>query len=388
MTHLKIAPLFIGLLISYISLPAQAYPDFIGYGYSSCITCHNNGLGGGSLNDYGRALFATEITARDVYSDKTEEEEIGAQSGFLGSTQMPWWVRPGAKYRGLWLKRGLNSELTTETWYNMQLDLNLNFFLDKKQDIAIITTPSYIAHEGGGYYGKPNTIFMKEYYVRYKGNKNLWVYLGQMDIAYGIRQIDHTMVSRNPIGLGMYSQSLGGIVHFTYPTWDIALNVFGGNAAQEDELKQKGYSAVGEYQFVEKIKIGASFLSSESDTTKYNLMALTTRMGLSKGTSVMAEAGLKEITPVATGVKKLGSYAYVQSLVNLRRGYNFLSVIETSKQDIEVSSTEMLKWSFGAMLFPLPRTEMRLMFTNGKAFDDSAANEDSWAFQGQLHLSY
>lgn len=370
------------------SLPAQAYPDFIGYGYSSCITCHNNGLGGGSLSDYGRALYATEISARDVYSAKTDEEEIGAQSGFLGSTQLPWWIRPGAKYRGLWLKRALGAESSPEMWINMQLDLNLNFFLDKKQDIAIITTPSYISKEGNGYYGKQDTIFMKEYYLRYKINKNWWAYLGQMDIAYGIRQIDHTMVSRSPIGLGMYSQSMGGIVHVTYPDWDLALNAFVGNAAQEDELKQKGFSLTGEYQIVEKFKIGASALSSESDQQKYNLAAFTTRMGLSKGTSVIAEAGLKEITAVSTGTKTLGSYAYVQTLVNIARGYNLLSVIENSKSDIEKSSTENLKWSLGALLFPLPRSEFRMMLTNQKAFDDSSANPDYWFFQGQIHVSY
>lgn len=387
MKHLKFAPLLICILLSY-SLPAQAYPDFIGYGYSSCITCHNNGLGGGSLSDYGRALYATEISARSVYPDKMDEEEIGAKSGFLGSTQLPWWVRPGAKYRGLWLKRALGAETSPEVWINMQLDLNLNFFLDKKQDFAIITTPSYISKEGGGYYGKQDTIFMKEYYLRYKISKNWWAYLGQMDIAYGIRQIDHTMVSRAPIGLGMYSQSTGAIVHVTYPDWDLALNGFVGNAAQEDELKQKGFSVTGEYQIVEKFKLGASVLNSESEQVKYNLMAITARMGLSKGTSVIAEAGLKEITTVSTGDKKVGTYGYVQSMVNISRGYNLLSVIENSKSDIENSSTEILKWSFGALLFPLPRSEFRMMLTNGKAFDDSTANEDVWAFQGQIHVSY
>jgi len=97
---------------------------------------------------------------------------------------------------------------------------------------------------------------------------------------------------------------------------------------------------------------------------------------------------LKEITAVSTGDKKLGSYAYVQTLVNITRGYNLLSVIENSKNDIEKSSTENLKWSFGALLFPLPRSEFRLMATNGKFFDDSVASDDTWTLQGQIHVSY
>jgi hypothetical protein len=45
---LKFSVIFVALLISK---RVMAYPDFIGYGYSSCITCHYSGSGGGALND-------------------------------------------------------------------------------------------------------------------------------------------------------------------------------------------------------------------------------------------------------------------------------------------------------------------------------------------------
>lgn len=153
---------------------AQAYPDFIGYAYSSCITCHYNGLGGGALNDYGRALFATEITARDVFPKKMDEEEIAEYSGFLGKKKLPWWFRPGLKYRGLWLKSNPGATATTEHFINMQNDVNLNFFLDKRQNLSVITTASYMGTEpvGSGYYGKQNIWFAREYYLRWKQSNN------------------------------------------------------------------------------------------------------------------------------------------------------------------------------------------------------------------------
>lgn len=372
-------------IFSYTQV-SHAYPDFIGYGYSSCITCHFNGLGSGALNDYGRALFAQEITARDVFPKSMEDEEIAAMSGFLGSKPLPWWIRPGIKYRGLWLQQGLGTDQRMERFINMQADVNLNFILNKKQDYVAVLTPSYTALEP--YYGKQNTWFMKEYYLRVKITNNYWLYLGQMDKAYGVRQIDHSAYSRSGLGLDQYSQSTGAILHITYSDWDVALNGFVGNAAQEDPDKQKGFSATGEYQVYEKFKVGASVLSSESDVRKYNLAGVQTRMGLTKGSSLIAEAGLKEITTKATAIKQLGSYAYVQTLINFRRGYNLLSTIEQSRADIEKSSTEMMKWSFGALLFPVPRSELRLMFVNGKAYDETVAIQDSWAFQAQYHLSY
>lgn len=387
MKHIKFLHVVFFFVFSTLCYKAQAYPDFIGYGYSSCITCHYNGNGGGALNDYGRALYATEIAARDVYPKNMEEEEIAAKSGFLGSKPLPWWVRPGLKYRGLWLKTDPGSQATTERFINMQNDINLTFFADKKQNLTLVTTTSYTGIEA--YYGKTNTWFAKEYYLRWKKSNNLWFYVGQMDKAFGIRNVDHTAVNRKVITLGQFDQSQGIIAHFTYPTWDIAVNAFFGNGAQDDAEKQKGFSVAGEYQVYEKFKVGASLLSSQSDIEKWQLLAFTTRMGLSKGSAIMAELGLKEKTDkVSNADALLGTYALVETMVNIRRGYNFLSVIEHSKSDINKSSAEIMKWSFGALIFPLPRLEFRFMATNAKIYADTSGNQDAWALQGQAHLSY
>jgi hypothetical protein len=364
-----------------------AYPDFIAYGYSSCITCHYNGQGGGALNDYGRALFATEITSRDVFSASTEEEEIAGESGFLGAKAMPWWVRPGIKYRGLWLKSNPGSKASVERFINMQNDVNLTLFFDKKQSLTFVSTMGYTGLES--YYGKTNAWFAKEYYLRWKQSNNLWFYLGQLDKVFGIRNVDHSAVNRKAITLGQFDQSEGLIAHFTYPTWDIAAQAFFGNGAQDANEKQKGFSVSGEYQLYEKFKVGASALSSQSEQAKWNLLAFHSRMGLSKGAAILAEAGLKEKTDlIAKTEAQMGSYALVQTLIPLSRGYNILSVFEHSKMDIYQSSPETMRLSLGALIFPLPRLELRMMATNAKVNQDTSGTEDAWALQGQVHVSY
>lgn len=382
-----ILALLVALIGIFSSPAAHAYPDFIGYGYSSCVTCHYNSLGGGALNDYGRALFATEITARDVFSASKDEEEIGAQSGFLGSTQLPWWIRPGLKYRGLWLKMDPGSQSTTERFINMQNDVNITAFADKKQKYALVSTMSYTGQEP--YYGKTNTWFAREYYARVKVTNNYWLYLGQMDKAYGIRNIDHTAVNRRAITLGQYDQSMGAILHVTYPDWDIALNYFTGNQAEEENTRQKGFSAVGEYQVHESLKVGGSVLSSKNESTEWNLLAGTMRVGLSKGSSIIAEAGVKQKKDLSTNADpQLGSYAWIETLINLRRGYNFLTIFEHSKNTINEPSPESLRLSGGFLFFPLPRIELRAMATNAKTYTETAGVPDAWALQGQVHVSY
>lgn len=381
--------IFIGT--SLLGISASAYPHFIGYGYSSCITCHYSGSGGGALNDYGRALFANEITARDIFDEKTSDEELSARSGFLGEKPLPWWMRPGFKYRGLWMRSNPDSTQTqVDRYINMQTDLNLNFFFDKKQNYTLVTTTTY----ADKYPPYPDiqkwSTFQKEYYLRWKLTNKYWLYFGQMDKTFGIRDADHTAVNRKALRLGQYDQSIGAILHITQPEWDVALNYFTGNAKETTD-KQKGLAVSGEYQLVEKLKVGASLLNSSSESVAWNIFSLHTRIGLVKGSSFLAEAGVKQRknkTLVTTDKTPLGSYVWLSSMINLRRGYNLLSNIEFSRADMNKTSDEAYRWSLGTIFFPIPRTEIRLMAINGKGFSEGGASEDSWMLQSQVHLSY
>jgi hypothetical protein len=275
-----------------------------------------------------------------------------------------------------------------ERFINMQNDVNMALFFDKKQRFMVTATISYTANEA--YYDKTNAWFPKEYYARFKINNNYWIYFGQMDKVYGIRNVDHSAVNRKAITLGQFDQSQGAILHITYPDWDLALNAFTGNRAQDEADMQKGFSMAGEYQVQDHLKLGASVLSSKSESTEWNLAAATMRMGLSKGSSLLAEFGVKQRKDLLTANSEaiLGSYAWIESLVNIRRGYNILAVFEHSKANIQESSPESLRLSAGFLMFPLPRIELRAMATNAKTYTDTSGVPDAWALQGQVHVSY
>lgn len=384
------------LLFLFLGLHQQsyAYPDFIGYGYSSCMTCHYNGNGGGALSDYGRALFAMEITARDVFPAKMDDEAIGMKSGFLGSREMPWWLRPGVKYRGLWFENSPGSKTAkTEKLYNMQTDLNLNFFIDRNQTNMIVTTLSYTTYPRGfatSTEDKTTFWFLKEYYLRYQLNKIYWLYLGQLDKVYGIRQVDHTLNSRSLLGFGQFDQSQGFVVQAIYPNWELSFNGFLGNQAEKSEFKQKGISISAEHEPEEKIRNGISFLSSQSDVVAWRRFGAHTRLGLAKGSALLAELGFYEnknrgdaAPPAVTGI-----YSNLETLISLRRGYNLTTVLQYTRADAAVGDPERVSMGIGAMLFPLPRSEFRVSAINGKSFDQGAGAAESWQLQSQFHLSW
>jgi len=370
-----------------------AYAEFIGYGYSNCLACHYDGQGGGALTDEGRALFATEITARDQFPEEMKEEDIAARSGFLGRQAMPWWIRPGIKYRGLWLQNNPGSPTKSEKFYPMQNDINLNVFFDKKQTYAVITTASYTLSPrnfSSSPEEKTPYWFAKEYYLRWQtGVKNLWVYAGQMDKVFGIRHPDHTAVNRATLGFGPFDQSLGVRMDYTPSLWSLTGQVFFSNADEKTEARQKGLSLSGDYEVYEKFRVGGSVLHSKSQLAEGTRLAAFSRLGLSKGSALLAEAGLMRnqgLLPGAEGAKN-GFYAFVESWILLRRGYNLLSTLEYSKTDLSAPALEKMRWSVGGVLFPVSRTEVRTVLINTKNTVPQTGVPDNWQVQMQLHLS-
>ncbi len=373
---------------------ARAYPDFIGYGYTSCLTCHYSGHGGGALNDYGRALFATEIASRSLYSAKTDEEEIARQSQFLVQTELPWWIRPGIKYRGLWFQNSPGSRTDSiQKFLNMQNDINVNFFLDKEQKFSFISTATYTTYpiRFATSTGKNSAPFWfaKEFYFRYQISRNFWLYAGQLDKPFGIRHIDHTLVSRSGIGLGQFDQSQSLILHATYNEWDVAFSGFMGNSLEENRFKQKGFSITGEYELREKNRIGLSILKSKNDIVGWTRLATHSRVGLSKGSAILTELGFFENQSLTASSKPpTGVYAVVQTLAHIQRGYNLLTTLQYSKADIDKPVTEKTSFTVGALMFPMQRTEFRLSAINGQNYDESTGSKDSWQLQSQLHFSW
>lgn len=390
--------LFLSATLFLFLLPSQgfAYPDFIGYGYASCMTCHWNGLGGGPLNDYGRALWSAEIASRWIYPKSVSDEKLGEQSGFLGSAQLPYWIRPHVKYRGINVRRNPgSSEQDTSRFYQMQADVGFAAQFDEVgKYVAVLTWGNMPTPEeyGAGQKGVKRML-TREAYLRAEVGDGWFLYAGQIEKAFGIRNVDHTSYQRTFQGFnnrinsvdGM-AQSLGLIVHRITDESEWALNGFGGSILDESEVKQKGFSGTGEVTIAENKRLGASLLTQKSDIQKKDLFAVHYRQALSKGSGLLFEYGI--IQDEASGLnKKIGSYNLLQGLVLLSRGYFLKTTVERHNREFKPEEPDRWKFSGGLLMFPIPRLEIRTEFVNGREFSNQRATDDVWALQGQVHVS-
>ncbi len=373
-------------------LCAHAYPDFISYGYKSCITCHFNGAGGGALNDYGRSLFATEFTSTDP---KANDETLSNESGFLGSTELPWWIRPGFKFRGLFLRTRLeDSKNSTSRFIPMQVSFNTAFLLDEKADKIFVGTVDYMpvpVRFGSTSEKKPLSFIAKEYYFRSLLSKGYILYTGLMDKPYGIRHPDHTAFNRgvNSFGLNQNDQSHGLTLQMNYDKYEMFINYFLGNYNQESALRQKGFSFMGEYSLTKELTLGLSLLKSNNSYLDLTRVGLHSRVGFAKAKSIMGELGFRTDKPLQIGDPvKNGFYSYIQSLITMSKGYNFLTTYQTYKDDLTSTGTVRNKLGFGLLAFPWQKTEIRAEVINDRTVADQSSAPDTWTAQAQVHLSW
>lgn len=376
------------LTVLLFSNCSQAYPDFIGYGYSSCMLCHYNGHGNGALTDYGRGVFASEIVSKGFLDPKVTDEELSQSSGFLGKKQIPWWVRPGFKYRGLFFQTNPGAETSVKKVIHMQADFNMAFLFDQDQ--------KYVAVFSYGYYpvppnlrndpDKPSEWISREHYFRWMRNDNQTWFVGLMDKAFGIRTVDHTAYSRARVGVAQNDQTYGIMAIHRQEPWEFTPHIFIGNLAQKSELRQKGFSLMAERDMHQYFRLGGSLMLSENNYVNWTRMAAHSKFGFGKGNSLLTEAGLIMNKP-KSGKGKTGGYGLAQSLALIKRGYFFLSQVEYHNQTLSTQSPDNLKWTFGLLTFPYLKTEFRLTFINGRDLSDETVVGDSWSVQTQLHLS-
>lgn len=376
------------LVIGLLATTSFAYTDFIGYGYSTCMTCHYNSHGNGPLNDYGRGVFAAEIASKGFMNPNITDEELSNRSGFLGSTPLPWWFRPGLKYRGLWFQTNPGTKEPTNKFIHMQADLSAVFHFDQDQKWVLVSSFGYypVPESLKNSPNKPSDFISREHYLRYLKSDNLILFFGLMDKAFGIRTIDHTAFSRSKTGLAQNDQSYGIMSVYKKDPWEYTFHFFLGNLSQSAELRQKGLSLIAEKDLNQFHRVGSSFLMSENNFVNWLRLAGHSKLGFGKGNSFLAEVGLIQNKP-KTGEIKNGGYALAQSMALIKRGYFFLSQAEYYNQTLSTKSPDNLKWTFGLVMFPYLKTEYRLTVINGRDLSDESASGDSWIAQMQLHLS-
>ncbi|MES3039358.1 MAG: hypothetical protein V4736_15730 [Bdellovibrionota bacterium] len=382
------------VLLCLFTLRAWAYPEFIGYGYATCITCHYNSHGSGALTDYGRGVWASEIAAKWL-TPRTSDEALSESSGFLGSVELPIWFKPSIKYRGLNLINRYRSGNEDHKYILMQSDYGFaTQFSDKASSPLLVFTAGHVPDTRDLGVHKAN-LYAKEYYVRLNFAKTWWAYGGLIEKVYGIRNVDHTSFQRtfqdfNPYPNRGLNHSLGVVVHRIEKTWEAAINGFGGNPNENLDYQKRGGSVQAEFDVGVLKRLGASILTSASDREAKDMAAIHYRQGFQGGSAFIAEIGLikQQDKVVVDAAEKNGGYQLFQGLIKLTRGLFWKTTFEQYNSEYGDLAADNHRYSTGLLMFPMQRVEFRFDLASGRTLVDTSAAHDTWIFAGQVHGSF
>lgn len=393
MKHSTLSIVFILILFPILG---QAYPEFIGYKYSSCVTCHFNSQGSGALNDYGRALWSAEIAGR-AFAGKRTSEQLGEASGFLGKSQMPWWFRPGVKARQLFYEMNPGAPKTpgsrNGTWQAvlMQADVSAAFIFDKEYKHMVMVSFGY-APTPGTKRNSPNADdienwISREHYYRWQANEKLFIYAGMMDKTYGLRIVDHTAVSRQNLGLAQNDQAHGVMAHWIDENYEVTFHPFIGNLFQEKDVRQAGASAMMEVEIKEAWRLGVSALMQSNEYINQTRFGVHSKAGVGVGSSILLDTGVLKNTRDNVE-SKMGYYLYSQIMQKIKRGYHVYAMGEAFKAQMIASQPLGINTGIGLLMFPMARVEFRVEAKNGRSLSNTGqVTPDHWILTSQIHLS-
>lgn len=388
---MKYIYLFLFILFSqnYLIEDSYGYPQFSGFGYDSCLTCHYNPFGNGPLTDYGRALGATTVSARSFYKSTTTDEYLGEHSGFAHSKINPRArVRPSFDYRGLHLQANLGQEAEKTEFIHMDAVANVVLRLGPKKNedkfFASVSFGHAPAPRSKKNWDEPE-YRSREHYLGLRMTKNSGLYIGLMDKVFGIRIPDHIAFSKITTNTTMNDQAHGLLYHYTGKLVEIGINPFIGNLSQDANLRQKGSTAHFEYSWDEKLRVGVSGLFSSSTYLSQQSYAAFMKKSFGKGSSILAEMGTTTKTAKLGTANRSSQYFFLQSYVLLQRGLFTFGTFEFLNANTE-NEDKVLRVGPGIQYFPIQGLEFRLDIYNSRVFAKKTISDDVWNLTTQVHL--
>ena len=383
MNKLKVASL---LFLAFIfNQKLFAYPQFVGHGYNTCLTCHYNPFGNGPLNDYGRAISATAISGRSIYSDSYSEENIAANSGFLGSLAKSSWLKPSIDYRGLQYFRGIGTDESEKEFIQMQIDGNIVL---KTSDNKLLASGTV------GYAPVPRALKntnqdvkkyrSREHYIGYRPDPKWGIYAGLMDKIYGLRIAEHSSFARSINNLSQNDQSYGLQFHYNHDKFEVGAGYFTGQFNQDESLRQKGFSVKMDYKRSSNSALGFSVLKSKNEFVEQFSFAGHFIGAIGLGSSILLEVGKATFTPTFSGGSEDDNlYLLGQTYLKIMRGLYLFNQIEILEK--KEGATNM-RFGPGLQYFPMQRLEFRTELYNTRNFSKKVSNNDTWDLLVQAHL--
>jgi hypothetical protein len=398
------APILVGAALSLLLFlqapPAHAFHSMIRHEYSACHVCHADPSGGGILTAYGRGLAETILRTR--WGKQRDDGDPGTVGNFLfGAFTLPERLLLQADVRGV-MQLPLVANASPQ-FMLMQADAGLQISFWRLRGQGSI---GYI-HEGalfasvtrGSGTANQDRLIARTYWLGVDlGSDNQFLLrAGRLNLPFGVRNIEHTMLVRMTTRTNIDDQQQVGVA-LSYNSSRIRselMAIVGNFSIRPDDYRERGYSGYFEWTPKEKIALGASSLVTHA-ALDYQLQTplwrhahgLFARYSPHRMVALSLETDFLFYSQPPAGAAAAnnfgGNVTALLADIEPIQGVHLLAAAEVQNTHFGSGTTEGSLWG-GVWWFFLPHIDARLDFVWLDLARGSSGTQSNGYFLFQLH---
>ncbi len=339
----KILLVLVCLLSFAGSLPLNAFPEMVRYGYPSCVACHFNTNGGGLLKPFGRAISS------DLLSTWGREGE----GDFLyGAVKFPDWFSVGGDIRTVQVYQ------KTPTFKKGQFILmqsDLEGAAQVKEWTVVASAGVQQIRKGRD---QPSTypFISRRHYVIYRPDAEWLLQVGRFYQAFGINTPDHVIATKRGLGWDEGGETYNLQVAWLAQRHDVFVTLNAGRPDTPELNRERGVAVRGRYYLGSSSRLGLSYFYGENTVASRHVWGPFAEIGLSPHAFILTEidfqgrsAGASQTAGAATYTKI--DYEWIQG-IHTYLTYDYL------KRDLNDSTS--VSYAFGVGLQWFPRSHFEI----------------------------
>jgi hypothetical protein len=296
------------VLISFLffiinSQNVQAFPNMVRHGYTTCVTCHYNASGGGSLTSYGKYIAG---------------ETLGTFNN--SETALPWLTKPaeyedknkefGQSYVVAFMGRGVQYQFDTDTLKRVDrrfMQADLEGAIDYKDWVALLTVGPRLDSKADGQ--EDTDLFVRRWYVG-RQELNYSIKAGQFFPEYGIYLPNHNAATRRRLFFNHDQEPHTIQASYFTPSFDFTVARLSGRRGTVI-ANQNGYSSTVAYKSGSS-RFGVSMLKVTDDPKISQSTSFYGTLGYGTYGYTLFEVAKKQITNIREN-KTENTLGYVES---------------------------------------------------------------------------
>ena len=343
------------ILIIFISMRLQAFPEMIRHHYTNCSACHVSNSGGGLLNAYGRTIsyellstWGTEKEARAFYS--VNPETVGSWLNVGGDVRDLQVQQENEKFkagRNIWMEANVQASVTLD-----QFTFFESFGQIRQDNQSLVLKPT-------------------KAYASYQFTDELSLRVGHYVPIYGLNIPQHNFFIRRNLNFGPGSERGALDLQYNGENYNFVIGYSKSSLDSAVRDEEQAINIQIQKNVNDQHKIGFNYWYGEGLNSKKVIVGLQAVLGWTERFYTLAEVDhqwlMNNVGNEEKSVNELVKLGY-----EFEKGFHLQAVQEWTSSPAD----DVVSYGAGAAWYPRPHFEFETLYSKKMSAASTSGIED------------